>query len=126
MMSWPLVVVGEFQAQHLRVAPGLLHGGSGMLVDCLRFDHGKGKVASVPQQVIDALRRLSDKALADGDHPAVGDRALFGDRMRVVIPSSGLNLGNDVFSAGVSFSKHLRGVSKHLRGVGRGRDCQIR
>ena len=40
------------------------------------IDDGQRKVASVTQQIIDTLRRLSDKAFADRNNATIRDAAL--------------------------------------------------
>ena len=97
--------VGELQPQDFGVVLGLLQAVAGRLVGGLGLDDGEGEIARVAQEVVDALRRLADEALADGNDAPVGDGALLGDGMGFVVPACGLELGDDVLSAGVGFGE---------------------
>jgi hypothetical protein len=67
----------------------------------LGLDDGEREIPRVAQQVIDPLRRLADKTLAHRHDAAVRDRALLGDRMRLVIPAGGEKLRHDQLAAGI-------------------------
>jgi hypothetical protein len=101
----PVGRVGELQAEHIRVFPGLLQAISGGFPGGLGFDDGQRKIALEAQQVIHAAGRFADKALADGHDAAVGNGALFGDGMGFGVPARSLQHRDNEFSAGISFGQ---------------------
>ncbi len=82
----PVRRIGELHAQHLGILLCLLQPVGRRFVNRFRLDHSEWEIASVAQQVVDPLRRLTNEALSDRDDAAVRDGPLFGDRMRVVVP----------------------------------------
>jgi hypothetical protein len=79
--------------------------GTGVTSNHFRLDDGKREVALVAQQVVDAAGRLADEALADRHDAPVSDRALLGDRVRVVVPTRSLKQRDDELAAGIGFGE---------------------
>ena len=95
--------VGEGEAEHLGVLPGLLQPLGGVFVACLGFDHSDGEVGSVAQQVIGAFLPAAPGRAAGKEDAPVGQGALLVDGVRRGIPAGGLELGNDEPAAGIGF-----------------------
>src|SRR5882724_10798267 len=51
---------------------------------------------------------LLDELVAAGVDPAIGDRSLFGDRVRFVVPADSLQLRDNKFPARICFGRHER------------------
>ena len=100
--------VRELQPQRSGVLLRLLKPIGRRSVRRLGLDDRKGEIARVAQQVIDALRCLADESLAYRNDAAIGDRTLLGDRVRLAVPASRLELGDDELSTRVSFVHQTR------------------
>lgn len=57
----------------------------------------------LPKDVIRALSGAASGLTARDDDPAIGERHLLVDSVRLVVPTRGLELRNDVLAAGVCF-----------------------
>ena len=102
----PVGRVSEFELQHFGVVARLLDGIGGRLVGGLGFDDGQVEVAGIAQQVVHALGRLPDEALANRHDPPISDGALLRDPMRLVVPARFLEQGHNEFAAGICFGQH--------------------
>ncbi len=98
--------VCERKAEDLRVVLGLLEPIAGGPVAGLCLDHGDGHVGPVTQQIVGSLARPSTRAGAGDDDAAIGERYLLAQTMRLVVPTSLLQLWDDQPTAGIGFVWH--------------------
>lgn len=102
--------VGELQVEDFGVFLRLLHSFAGRGVVWLGLDDGNGKIGTVAEDVIGPLARTAATAPPDNDNPAVGERDLFVDAIRLVVPACGLQLGHDIATACIGFVGHCLDV----------------
>jgi hypothetical protein len=71
-----------------------------------RLDHGQRKVAGVAQQVVGPFLLEALDLVAYRHDAAVGEGALFRNRVGRIIPACGLECRGDVLATGIGFSAH--------------------
>ena len=82
--------IGEHKPEHLGGGLSLLQPVCRRFVRSFRLDNSQRKIACVAQQKIRAHRRLAYKTLAHRHDASVSNRALLGNRMRIIIPAHSL------------------------------------
>lgn len=99
----PVARVSELQAELGGVVLRLLEPIGGALVVRLGLDDSNHEIPRETEEVVDPFRGLPNKAPSDRHDSPIGDRALFRDGVRIVVPAGRLQLRYDEFAAGVGF-----------------------
>ncbi len=99
--------VGELQVEDFGVFLGLLQALAGLGVVRLGLDDGDGKVNAIAKNVVGAFAGSAAAVPSGRNDSAVGERDLFVDPKRLVVPARRLQLGHDVAAAGICFVGHF-------------------
>src|ERR1700694_4549446 len=93
--------VSEFEAEDLCVLFRLLKAVTGILICSLRRHDSYRKIWTVPEEIICAFLRSSDRTVSCNNNTTIGEGLLLADA--VVVPSCSVEFRQDILSAGISF-----------------------
>lgn len=98
--------VRKLEAENLGVLACLLYAGFCRQPDFLGFDHGKGIVPTVVQQVIRALLFATANLATGHNDAAIGESTLLANSVWSSAPARLNQSGGDEFAAGIRFGDH--------------------